>query len=148
VATNAILGEAAELCRSSKEDIFAQIGCCKHWIKPHSMWWTAGGGFAWPMGYDKTTTGYSYSALPELEWSIVFKWIDGAWQIGRTGARCLVFRIAIPTRTARHMQAAIHTIWTPRSPLSTEKVVQLYGFRKLEGAWQLTDTEVLRPQRK
>jgi hypothetical protein len=38
-------------------------------------------------------------------------------------------RIAIPGRTARHMQAAVHTIWTPRSPSSKEKVECLHHER-------------------
>jgi hypothetical protein len=85
--------------------------------------------------------------LPELEWSESLKWTGEAWEPGRTGRRCLVLRIAIPARTARHLQAAIHTIWTPRSPTIREKVVQLFGFRKRAGVWSLTARETLRPRR-
>ena len=69
VATNAILGEAATLGQDSHEDVFAQVGCCRHWVRPHQSRWSADGGFAAPFGYDKTTTGWSFSALPGLEWS-------------------------------------------------------------------------------
>ena len=41
---------------------------CRHWIRPHGMRWTAGGDFfAWPAGYDKTTTGFSFP--PSLSWT-------------------------------------------------------------------------------
>jgi hypothetical protein len=43
---------------------------------------------------------------------------------------------------SKHVMA-VHTIWTPRSPLSREKVVQLYGFRKKAHGWQLTASEIL-----
>ena len=140
LATNTILTDAAQLAQDADEAIFSQVGCCRHWIRPHQSRWTADGGFAWPMGYDKTTTGYSFTALPDLDWSIFLKWTEVGWELGRTGGRCLLLRIAVPARTARHLQAAVHTIWTPRSPGSEEKVVQLYGFRKKDGIWQLTAT--------
>ncbi len=143
VVTNTILADAASHCCDAKDDVFAQIGCCRHWIRPHQSRWTADGGFASPFGYDRTTAGYSFSALPELEWSVFFKWFGAAWELGRTGARCLLLRVAIPARTTRHSQAAVHTIWTPRSPLRQEKAVQLYGFRKKDGFWQLTATDIL-----
>lgn len=134
MATRTLLAEAEALAAETKQDVYAQVGCCHHWISPHHpIRWAADGGFAWPFGYDQTTTGSSYRALPEFTWSEFLKWMGEAWEPGRTGKRCLVFRIAIPARTARHWQAAIHTIWTPRSPTTREKVVQLYGFRKQEG---------------
>ena len=135
-----ILTDAAALARDADEEVYCQIGCCRHWIRPHQSRWTADGGFAAPFGYNKTTTGRSFRALPELEWSVFLKWTRAGWEPGHTGERCLLLRIAIPGRTARHMQAAIHTIWTPRSPKTEEKLVQLYGFRKKEGIWQLTAT--------
>lgn len=146
MATNTILNETSVLYGNAPEKLFAQIGCCRHWIRPHQRRWTADGGFAWPAGYDKTTTGYSFSALPELEWSVYLRWTGVAWEPGRTGERCLLLRVSIPGRTARHLQAAVHTIWTPRSPMSKEKVLQLYGFRKKDGVWLLTATQELRPR--
>jgi hypothetical protein len=133
----------------ARQDVYAQVGCCSHWISPHHpIRWAADGGFAWPFGYDQTTTGSSYRALPELDWSEFLRWTGEAWEPGRTGRRCLVFRIAIPARTGRHLQAAIHTIWIPRSPTAREKVVELYGFRKRVGVWSLTARETLRPRRR
>jgi hypothetical protein len=142
VATNTILADSAFAGQNTKDDVLVQIGYCRHWLRPHQYRWIADGGFAAPFGYDKTTTGYSFRALPEFEWSAFFKWTGSGWELGRTGARCLLRRIAIPARTSRHLQAAIHTIWTPRSPSSKEKVVQLFGFRKKEGIWQLTATKI------
>ena len=140
VATSTILADAVLLNQEVDEDIFSQVGCCRHWIRPHQHRWTADGGFAFPAGYDSTTTGYSFRALPALEWSVYFRWSGSVWEHGRTGRRSPLLRIAIPARSARHMQAAVHTIWTPRSPLTKEKVVRLYGFRKKHGDWQLTAT--------
>jgi hypothetical protein len=139
---------AAAAAADTREEVYAVIGCCHHWISPHHpIRWSADGGFAWPFGYDKTTTGWSYRALPELTWSESLRWAEDGWEPGWTGRRCLGFRVAIPARTARHSQAAIHTIWTPRSPIGREKVVQLFGFRKREGVWSLTASEALQPRR-
>ena len=143
LATSTILADAEQSDGETDKEVFAQVGCCSHWIRPHQTRWAADGGFAWPAGYDKTITGHSYSALPALDWSVFFKWSGTAWEHGRTGGRCLLLRIAIPARTARHLQAAIHTIWTPRSPSSKEKIVTLYGFRKKNCDWQLTATQTL-----
>jgi len=70
VATTTLLAEAAAAAADTREEIYAQVGCCHHWISPHHpIRWTADGGFAWPFGSDKTTTAWSYRALPELTWS-------------------------------------------------------------------------------
>jgi hypothetical protein len=137
VAVTTILADAAALAREAGVNVFAEVGCCSHWIRPHQYRWIEGGGFASPFGYDKTTTGYSFRALPALDWSIFFRWTGSEWEWGSTGRRKLLLRIAVPARTARHLQAAIHTIWTPRSPVSKEKTVQLYGFRKDGSRWYL-----------
>jgi hypothetical protein len=144
VATNTILADAALTGREAKDDVFVQIGSCRHWIRPHGSRWAADGEFfAAAFGYDKTTSGYSFRALPDLDWSVFFEWTGSGWEPGCTGVRCLLRRIAVPARTTRHFQAAVHTVWTPRSPSSKEKVVQLFGFRKKEGNWQLTATQIL-----
>jgi hypothetical protein len=149
IASRTLLAETEALAAGSKQDIYAQVGCCHHWISPHHpIRWVADGAiFSWPFGYDKTTTGFSYRALPEFTWSVFLKWTGHTWEPGRTGKRCLVFRVAIPARTARHLRASIHTVWTPCSPATREKVVQLYGFQKQEGVWSLTASKVLQPRR-
>lgn len=141
VAVSTILTDATQLAQDTDDAIYSQVGCCSHWIRPNQCRWTAGGGFAAPFGYDRTTTGYSFRALPELDWSVFFRWTGAGWEPGRTGERCLLLRIALPARTARHLQAAVHTIWAPRSPASEEKVVQFYGFRKKDATWRLTATD-------
>ena len=147
VAMNTILTDAAQLARDAKKPVFSQVGCCRHWIRPHQSRWAADGGFAAPFGYDRTTTDNSFRALPDLDWSVFFEWTGTMWKPGRTGKRCFLLRIAIPGRTAKHLQAAVHTIWTPQSPVSKEKVVQLYGFRKKEDRWQLTATQEIQPRK-
>jgi hypothetical protein len=51
VATNTILADAALTGREAKDDVFVQIGCCRHWIRPHDGQWLADGGFTAPFGY-------------------------------------------------------------------------------------------------
>jgi hypothetical protein len=149
IAERTLFPGAEALAAETKQEVYAQVGCCHHWISPHHpLRWVADDTiFSWPFGYDKTTTGFSYRALPEFTWSVFLKWAGNAWEPGRTGKRCLVFRVTIPARTARHLRAAIHTIWTPRSPATKEKVVQVYGFRKREGVWTLTATETVPPRK-
>ncbi len=108
IASRKLLAETQALEGGSKPDIYTQVGCCHHWISPHHpvRWIADGNFFAWPFGYDKTTTGFSYQALPEFTWSVILKWTGISWEPIRTGKRCLVFRVAIPARTARHSQAA------------------------------------------
>jgi hypothetical protein len=147
-ATTRLLADAAALAAGGRKAVFAQIGCCHHWISPHHpIRWAADGGFAWPFGYDKTTTGWSYRAAPEFTWSELLHWNGEAWEGGRSSKRSLIFRIAMPARTARHLQAAIHTIWLPHAPHTREKVVRLYGFRKRSGNWILRASEELRKRR-
>jgi hypothetical protein len=115
LALNTILAEASRHLGQVQEDVFAQVGCCRHW----------------PLG-PCTKTGSDCRALPELDWSVFLRWIGDGWEHGRTGRRCLLLRLAIPGRTARHQEAAIHSVWLPTSK------EQLYGFRKKAGKWRCT----------
>ena len=137
VALSAILGRAEAAALSLRENVFAEIGSCRHWISPHHpiQWVNNGFNFAWPFGYDKTTTGWSYRALPQFSWSELLRWTGDAWVLSELEARSIVCRISIPARTARHLRASVHTLWTPHGPFSKEKAVELYGFRKKAGAW-------------
>jgi hypothetical protein len=101
-----------------------EVGACSHWNRPHQTRWTAAGGFAYPEGY-KTN-------FPELDWSLIFlfrrdKWIPAEKLPAK---RIKLFRVAIPSRTARHNQAAIHARW------STGAKTNLFGLRKLRGEWE------------
>jgi hypothetical protein len=134
--------------KNKKQELFIQIGACSHWRRPHQHRWTAAGGFAWPDGYIqkyqdhiKNSWGPMGSGLPELEWFILLHWNheEKEWQITEPkffGKQRLVFRASFPTRTKRHMQAAVHTIWDPGTPeRSDEKLVRFYGFRKRNQEW-------------
>ena len=100
------------------------VGACSHWVRPHQTRWTAAGGFAWPQGYN--------SFSPELDWTAIFSVQNRQWTpIEKCAARKqVVLRVAIPTRTVRHKQAAVHTKW------STSQKAILYGFRNLNGSWK------------
>lgn len=111
-----------------------QIGLCSRWVRPHQTRWTAGGGFAYPEGYQ--------NSLPELDWYILFNHEDGRWipLAKPPGKRSVIFRVAIPARTAKHAQAAIHTKW------STSERPVFYGFRKKDGVWDCVATSDARTQ--
>lgn len=100
------------------------VGACSRWVRPHNSRWNAAGGFAFPDGYK--------DSVPELDWSRVFISKNGELVPVEKlpGKNVRVFRVAIPTRTARHRQAAIHTRLTPHG----ETV--LYGFRKIAEKWE------------
>ena len=70
VAIRTLLAEAADAAAEVRTEVYAEVGCCHHWISPHRpIRWTADGGFAWPFGYNKTVTGSAYRASPEFTWS-------------------------------------------------------------------------------
>jgi hypothetical protein len=119
-------------------DIYLNLGACSHWLRPHQTRWTASGGFAWPTGYDGGTG--SRSGLPQFDWSVKFL-LNKKLKIWEPadrfrGKRKLILRAALPTRTTRHDQAAVHTAWVPGPPVHpTKKRVRFYGFRKNQQAW-------------
>ena len=130
----------------TKSPIFAEVGCCSHWLAPHSFCWAADGGFAWPSGYSNRSgfSGY-FSGLPEFDWSLSCRFDPTTcnWKpvTAKTGKRQLLFRAALPARTAQHRQAAVHTAWMPGSPPDPkQKLIQFYGFRKRADGWQCTAT--------
>lgn len=125
-AVDHILAEVEE-----KPGTTIEIGRCSHWLRPHQTRWTADGGFAWPTGYGGRTQ--SRSGLPLFDWSVIVKWLDGKWVAQADGLQPIDLRITIPSRTTRHQQAALHTLWkTGRR----SKERRFYGFRKKEGQWQ------------
>jgi hypothetical protein len=138
-----LLTEADYLCSRCrvKRDVFLEIGRCSHWQRPHQHRWLAGGGFAAPFGYGGT--GFNIHALPEFEWSLAFErdWFTRRWNPVEnvSTARSLVFRVTVPSRTRQHPQAAIHTLWTPHPPTGKrQKLLQLYGFRRMNDRWHCT----------
>jgi hypothetical protein len=112
-----------------EESWFLRIGACSHWWRPHQSRWTAAGGFAWPTGY-KGAAGWS-NGLPEFDWSVILCFDGERWrQVAKFSTKKqIVLRVAVPTRTARHKQAAVHSVW------STSHQFTLYGFRHIDGIW-------------
>jgi hypothetical protein len=104
------------------------LGACSHWVRPHQTRWTAAGGFAYPDGYTE--------GLPELDWSLVLAFRNLQWipMTKLPGKRTELLRIAIPSRTARHNQAAVHARWSP----GHETV--LFGFREVSDKWKCVAT--------
>ncbi len=141
---NHVLADAERLLVAAPRslDVILHVGRCSHWLRPHQTRWTADGGFAWPSGYGGT--GQSRLGLPEFDWSVAvhLTYRDGPIPTRRDclsgfSSRKLLFRVAIPSRTARHDQAAVHTIWTPGTPQQRrQRFMQFYGFRRTEKGWE------------
>ena len=121
-----------------------QVGRCSHWLRPHQTRWTADGGFAWPTGYGSGGGGYSRTALPQFDWSVVLAWTGERWEPAADKAAKPALRVAIPSRTMWHQQAAVHTIWMT----AKEKERRFYGFRKKSGVWRCTAESEWREDRK
>ncbi|MBW3539282.1 MAG: hypothetical protein KY476_03355 [Planctomycetes bacterium] len=143
-AVGHIIGDAQYLTAriaDKKVVVLVRIGRCSHWLRPHQSWWVADadGGFAAPVGYGGS--GYSRGGLPEFDWCLKWQWHADEREWFQTekprGKRRLQLRVAIPSRTRQHPQAAIHTTWTPEAPTGPVKAVQFYGFRKQESQWRL-----------
>jgi hypothetical protein len=112
-----------------KESWFLRIGVCSHWVRPHQSRWLAAGEFALPIGY-KGASGWS-NGLPEFEWSVILSFDGECWKrVDKfSGKKQIVLRAAVPARTARHKQAAVHSMWSSSHQLT------FYGFRNVDGKW-------------
>ena len=115
--------------RHENESWFLRIGACSHWVRPHQSRWMAAGGFAMAIGY-KGASGWS-NGLPEFDWSAILCFDGKRWKrVDKfSGKKQVVMRVAVPTRTARHRQAVVHSVW------STSHQFTLYGFRNVHGEW-------------
>ena len=139
--------EALLLDLGTSIEVRTRLGRCSHWLRPHQTRWTADGGFAWPSGY--WGQGYSRFGIPEFDWFLEARWDAKAksWvpvKLRPKSRGTLLFRVAVPSRTARHDQAAVHTIWRPGPPQHRRnELLQVYGFRKQDGAWRATAYEAL-----
>lgn len=111
-----------------------EVGRCSHWLRPHQTRWKAGGGFAWPTGYGSGGGGYSRMGLPQFDWSIILGWDGAGWEIVPRRSLRTALRVAIPSRTGRHPQAAVHAVWHT----GREKRLVFYGFHKRAGGWVCT----------
>lgn len=141
-AVNAVYTDANALCRSvtAPRRVITRLGRCSHWLRPHQTRMTEGGGFAWPTGYDGPR--FSRAGLPEFDWFGQWEWCpEGAgWEVASGDLRPgqLLFRVAVPSRSRRHRQAAVHTVWQPGPPPRPRlPLMQFYGFRDRSG-WSCT----------
>lgn len=113
--------------KGSTKPWFLRIGTCSHWWRSHQARWAAAGGFTWPVGYSEN----GWPGLPALDWSVILSFDGKHWRRVEKppGSRHVVLRVAIPARTARHKQAAVHTIW------STSQKPTFFGFRNVGDRW-------------
>lgn len=138
----------AEILRAAAEDaavlrtpskLYAIVGSCSHWARPHQSRWTAAGGFALPEGYGDGE-GFLHG-LPNLDWSVTLQFNpeQPGWDcpIQAPTKRFSSVRLAIPSRTARHLQAAVHANWSRGTIDTKHKRTVFYGFRKSESGWKL-----------
>lgn len=120
--------------------MYAIVGSCSHWLRPHQSRWTAAGGFAWPAGYGDGA-GLIIGQVPELDWNVTlqFEFDEVEWGSPQNAPtkRFRSVRIAVPSRTARHRQAAVHAVWSAGTLDPKDKRTVVYGFRKLESGWRL-----------
>ena len=100
------------------------VGACSHWQRPHQTRWTAAGGFAYPEGYKQW--------FPKLDWSVTLVYRNGRFEpkAKLPGKGFKLFQAALPSRTRRHNQAAVHARW------HTSGKSVLFGFRKLNEKWK------------
>jgi hypothetical protein len=135
-----IASEELELSDSPKQTTLLEVGACSHWIRPNQMRTRVAGGFAAPHGYGNRGGGYAFTALPEFDWSCTWQWQPDQRHWSSTlesrSRRPLTLRIALPTRTVQHKQAAVHTRWAPGSPSHPRtKLDQLFFFRNTKDGW-------------
>ena len=163
VATYTLLGDLYLFLtrEQQKHEIFIQMGACSHWLRPHQTRLTLAGGFALPVGYNgpaqnrpeqlendwdfetlqEVSNEKKWNGLPEYDWDIKihYNYEINDWVLTDKffGKRKLICRFALPTRTLRHNQAAVHSIWTPGSPRNpNKKRTEYFGFRKLNNTWK------------
>lgn len=124
-----------------------EIGRCSHWLRPHQTRWRADGGFAWPAGY-ADGTGFSRNGLPEFDWSTRLSWDGANWvfpyHFKHLGGRRPELRIAIPSRTRRHRQAAIHTL----RHTGGDWLRVFFGFRHKQDGWVCTADSSINGERR
>jgi len=140
----AVIGEEfLERYRSEgaeKESWFLRMGACSHWVRPTR----AAGSRRVDLRCHrfKGASGWSHG-LPEFDWSVILSFDGEGWKrVDKfSSKKQVVLRVAVPARTARHKQAAVHTVW------STSGQLTLYGFRNVDGRWLCVAASDERKQR-
>jgi hypothetical protein len=138
-----------------RSKLYVEIGACSHWLRPHKIRWRppggspAGYGLAYPAGY-----GFAYPAeqgsgkgfggamgLPRFDWSVMLLFIPASGTFETPSApptkRFRSARVAVPSRTTRHRQAVVHTLWPSGTLDARHTRTVLYGFRNVNGVWGL-----------
>ena len=134
--------DAAALEITGHSPLYAEAGRCSHWLRPHQTRWTAAGGFAYPIGYgDGEGFAPGVAGLPGFDWSVRLQFVpaSSAWDSLPTSPpkRSGSVRVSVPSRTTRHRQAAVHTLWSPGTLDPRHKRTVFYGFRNVNGVWEL-----------
>jgi hypothetical protein len=92
------------------------------------------------MGYGDGE-GLGLSGLPGLDWRVILQFdpplVNWIVPSQLPTKRFNFVRIAVPARTTRHLQAAVHTLWSPGTLHAKDKRTIFYGFRNLNGVWKL-----------
>lgn len=136
----AVAADAAGLyAQGMRSRLYAVIGSCSHWVRPHQSRWTAAGGFALPIGYGDGAG--LLEGIPNLDWCVTLQFNPGAmdWASPTQAPtkRYKSVRLAVPARTMRHHQAAVHAIWAPGTLDKKHKRTVYCGFRHFPEGWQL-----------
>ena len=131
--------DASVLRTRSGSRLYAIVGRCSHWARPHQSRWTAAGGLSLPLGYGD---GEGYvGGLPNLDWNVTLEFDPNqpGWvcPLQSPTKRFRSVRLAIPSRTARHLQAAVHAVWSPATLDAKQKRTVYYGLRKSGDSWKL-----------
>jgi hypothetical protein len=136
---HAIADEASVLSvQGGRSRLYMIVGSCSHWARPHQSRWTAAGGFAAPKGYGD---GEGFlRGLPSLDWNVTLQFdpIRRGWVCPQPlpAKRFRSVRLAIPSRTKRLRQAAVHAVWSSGTLDAKHKQTVFYGFRKSERGWK------------
>jgi hypothetical protein len=131
--------DASVLRTRSESSLYAIVGSCSHWARPHQSRWIAAGGFALPLGYGD---GEGFvGGLPNFDWSVTLQFDPNqpGWFCPPQSPtkRFRSVRLAVPSRTVRHLQAAVHAVWSPATLDAKRKRTVFYGLRKSDGGWKL-----------
>jgi hypothetical protein len=68
---------------------------------------------------------------------MVLEWNGAEWEVVQRRSVRIALRLAIPSRSRRHRQAAIHALWHT----GQEKEMVFYGFRRRDDGWTCTACE-------
>jgi hypothetical protein len=131
------VAEDASTLDNISSKLYAEVGACSHWVRPHQTRWTAAGGFAFPIGYGDGEGLLGVAGIPGFDWSIrlLFNPTLLIWDAPPTPPtkRFRSVRVAVPSRTTRHQQGAVHTLWSPGTLDARHKRTVFYGFRNVKG---------------